>query len=171
MKWIKMFHSWVTAVKSWNADRMINHKSAEEHGMISKVRENFSKNKKTINIRDDFFQKTCCLSVTEAENDHNLRSRSFEFLKFSALIFFLSIRFTEFVAVRSNTSFFTSIKFIRSFVARSYALVWTMKSVKYSNVPELKLIKNQIVFGAITFPIFAAVLAWCWAVSDNEIIY
>ena len=46
-----------------------------------------------------------------------------------------------------------------------------MKFVKYSSVLELKLIENQIVFDAITFSIFAAVLAWCRAVSDNEIIY
>ena len=46
-----------------------------------------------------------------------------------------------------------------------------MKSVRYSSVSELKLIENQIAFGAITFPIFAAVLAWCRAVSDNEVIY
>ena len=101
----------------------MNHKFAEEHEMISKARENFSKDQKVINIRDDLFQKTCCLSAIETESDHNLRSRSLESLKLSALIFFLSIKFTEFVAVRSNTSFSTSIKLIKSFVARSYALV------------------------------------------------
>ena len=83
----------------------------------------------------------------------------------------MSIRFTEFVAVRFNTFLFTSIKFIKSFVARSYAFVWTMKSVRYNSVLELKLIKNQIVFDAETFSTSAAVLAWCRAVSDNEIIY
>ena len=67
---------------------MMNHKSAEEHEMISKTRENFSKNKRIINIRDDFFQKICCLSTIEAESDHNLRFRSFESLKLSALFFF-----------------------------------------------------------------------------------
>ena len=46
-----------------------------------------------------------------------------------------------------------------------------MKPVRYNNVLELKLIKNQIAFGAVTFSISAAVLAWCWAVSDNEVIY
>ena len=170
MKWIKMFRSWVAVVKSWNADRMMNHKFAE-HEMISKARENFSKNKEVINIRDDLFQKICCLLTIGTENDHNLKFRSFEFLKLSALFFLLSIRFTEFVAVRSSTSLSTSIKLIRSFVARFYALVWTMKFVKYSSVSELKLIENQIAFDAITFSIFAAVLAWCRAVSDNKIIY
>ena len=34
---------------------MINHKFAEEHKMISKTDENFSKDKRIINIRDDFF--------------------------------------------------------------------------------------------------------------------
>ena len=77
----------MSADKSWNADRMMNHKFAEEHEMISKVRENFSKNKRIINIRDDSFQKICCLSVIETENDHNLKSRSFKFLKLSAFIF------------------------------------------------------------------------------------
>ena len=33
----------------------MNHKSVKEHEMISKARENFSKNKKVINIRDDLF--------------------------------------------------------------------------------------------------------------------
>ena len=66
---------------------MMNHKFAEKHKMISKVRENFSKEKRIINIRDDFFQKTCCLSTIEIKNDHNLKSRSFEFLKLSAFIF------------------------------------------------------------------------------------
>ena len=65
----------------------MNHKSAEEHEMISKACENFSKNKRIINIRDNFFQKICCLSAIEAENDHNLESRLFESLKLSAFIF------------------------------------------------------------------------------------
>ena len=77
----------MTAVKSRDADRVMNHKFAEGHEMISKARENFSKDQRVINIRGDFFQKTCCLSVIEAESDHNLKSRSFEFLKFSAFIF------------------------------------------------------------------------------------
>ena len=149
---------------------MINHKSAE-HKMILKTRENFSKNKRVINIRDDLFQKTCYLSTIETESDHNLKSRSFEFLKLSAFSFSLSIRFTEFVVVRFSISFSTSIKLIKSLVARPYALVWTMKSVRYSSVSELKLIENQIVLDVITFPIFAAVLAWCRIVSDNKIIY
>ena len=93
------------------------------------------------------------------------------FWSFQYSFFPLSIRLTEFVVVRFNTFFSTSIKLIKFFIARSYALVWTMKSVKYSNVLELKLIKNQIVFDAITFSTFAAILAWCWVVSDNEIIY
>ena len=66
---------------------MMNHKSAKEHEMISKARENFSKNKRIINIRDDLFQKTDCLSAIETESDYNLRSRSFEFLKLSTFIF------------------------------------------------------------------------------------
>ena len=45
-----------------------------------------------------------------------------------------------------------------------------MKFVKYSSVFELKLIKNQIIFDAGTFSIFAAILAWCRAVSDNKVI-
>ena len=46
-----------------------------------------------------------------------------------------------------------------------------MKFVKYNNVSELKLIKNQIAFDAIIFSIFVAVLAWCRIISDNKIIY
>ena len=46
-----------------------------------------------------------------------------------------------------------------------------MKPVKYSNVFELKLIRDQIALDAVTFPISAAVLAWCQTVSDNEVIY
>ena len=88
MKWIKMFRSWMAAVKSWNADRVMNHKFAKKHEMISKVHENFSKDKRTISIRDDLFQKTCCLSTIETENDHNFKSRSFESLKLSIFIFF-----------------------------------------------------------------------------------
>ena len=149
----------------------MNHKFAEEHEMISKARENFSKNKRIINIRDDFFHKICWLSAIGTESDHSLKFHSLEFLKLSTLIFFLLIRLTEFVAVRFNTFFFTSIKIIKSLVARSYALVWTMKFVRYSSVFELKLIKNQIVLGAVTFSISAAVLAWCRAVFDNKIIY
>ena len=67
---------------------MMNHKSAEEHKMISKARENFNKNKKIINIRDDLFQKICCLSAIGTENNYNLKCRSFKFLKLSAFIFF-----------------------------------------------------------------------------------
>ena len=66
---------------------MMNHKSAEEHEMLSKTHENFSKDQRIINIRDDFFQKICCLSAIGAESDHNLKSRSLKFLKFSAFIF------------------------------------------------------------------------------------
>ena len=66
---------------------MINHKFAEEHEMISKSRENFSKDKKIINIRDNFFQKICCLLIIETKSDHNLKSHSFKFLKLSAFIF------------------------------------------------------------------------------------
>ena len=76
------------AVKSRDADRIMNHKFAEEHKMVSKTRENFGKNKRIINIRDNFFQKICCLSTIETENDHNLRSRSLKFLKFSVFNFF-----------------------------------------------------------------------------------
>ena len=46
-----------------------------------------------------------------------------------------------------------------------------MKFIKYSSVLELKLIENQITFGAVTFSIFAAVLTWCRAVLNNETIY
>ena len=66
---------------------MMNHKFAEEYEMISKAYENFSKNKRIINIRNDFFQKFCCLSTIKTENDHNLKSRSFKFLKLLTLIF------------------------------------------------------------------------------------
>ena len=90
---------------------------------------------------------------------------------FQHSFFPLSIKLTEFVVVRFSTFLSTSIKLIKSLVARPYALVWTMKSVRYSSVLELKLIKNQIAFGAVTFSISAAVLAWCRAVSDNEVIY
>ena len=65
---------------------MMNHKFAEEYKMISKTRENLNKDKRIINIHDDFFQKICCLSVIETESDHNLKSRLFKFLKL--LIFF-----------------------------------------------------------------------------------
>ena len=46
-----------------------------------------------------------------------------------------------------------------------------MKSIKYNHVFELKLTKNQIIFDAITFPIFVAIFAWCRIISDNKIIY
>ena len=105
MKWIKIFRNWMIVVKSWNADRMMNHKFVKEHEMILKAYENFSKNKRIINIRDDFFRKICCLSIIETENDHNLKSRSLKFLKLSVLIFFLSIKFIEFLVVRFNTFF------------------------------------------------------------------
>ena len=75
-------------VKSWDANRMMNHKSAEEHKMISKARKNFSKDKRIINIRDDLLQKICCLSAIETESDHNLKFRSLKFLKLSVFIFF-----------------------------------------------------------------------------------
>ena len=67
---------------------MMNHKFAERHKMISKTRENFNKDKKIINIRDNFFQKIYCLSVIETENNHNLKVRLFKSLKVSAFIFF-----------------------------------------------------------------------------------
>ena len=67
---------------------MMNHKSAEKYKMISKTRENFSKNKRIINIRDDFFQKICCLSIIKTENDYNLKFHSFKFIKFLTFIFF-----------------------------------------------------------------------------------
>ena len=66
---------------------MMNYKSTEEYKMISKTRKNFSKEKKTINIRNNFFQKIYYLSVIEIENDHNLKFLSFKFFKLSALIF------------------------------------------------------------------------------------
>ena len=56
--------------------------------MISKAREDFNKDKRVINIRNDFFQKICCLLTIKTENDYNLKSRSFKFLKLSTLIFF-----------------------------------------------------------------------------------
>ena len=118
-----------------------------------------------------FFRKSvaCQLSKQKAITIWNLAHLNL--WSFQHSFFFLSIRLTEFVAVRFNTSFFTSIKFIKSFVARFYALVWTMKFVKYSSVFELKLRENRIVFDVITFSIFAAVFTWCRTVSDNEIIY
>ena len=67
---------------------MMNHKFAKEHEMILKAREDFSKNQRIINIRDDFFQKICCLSTIKIKNNYNLKSRSFKFLKFSIFIFF-----------------------------------------------------------------------------------
>ena len=164
-----MFRSWVIVVKLWNADRMINHKSAKEHEMISKICENFSKNKRTINIRDDSFQKIYCLLVIETENNHNLRSDSFKFLKLSA--FFLSIKLIEFLVVRFNIFFPILIELIKFLVTRLYALVWTIKSVRYSSVFELTLIKNQIAFGVIKFSIFTAILAWYRIVFDNKMIY
>ena len=75
-------------IKLRNVDRMMNHKFAKEHEMISKARENFDKNTKIINIRDDFFQKICCLLVIKTESDHNLKSCSFKFLKLSTFNFF-----------------------------------------------------------------------------------
>ena len=93
------------------------------------------------------------------------------FWNFQHSFFSLSIKFIEFLVVRFNTSFFILIKLIKSFVVRSYALIWTIKSIKYSNVLELKLIKNQIVLDTITFSIFAAILTWCRVVLDNKVIY
>ena len=149
----------------------MNHKFAEEHEMILKTHENFSKNKRIINIRDDSFQKICCLSIIKIENDYNLKSCSFKFLKLLTFIFFLLIKFIEFLVIRFNTFLFISIKLIKSFVVPFYAFVWIMKSVKYSNVSELKLIKNQIVFDAVTFSTFVAIFVWCWIVFNNEVIY
>ena len=76
------------AVKSWNVNRMMNHKSTEEYEMISKTCKNFSKNKKIINIYDDLFQKICCLSTIKTKSNYNLKSSSFKFLKLSIFIFF-----------------------------------------------------------------------------------
>ena len=67
---------------------MMNHKFIKGHKIISKTRENFDKNKRIINIHNDFFQKTCCLSAIETENNHNLKSRFFKFLKLSTFSFF-----------------------------------------------------------------------------------
>ena len=125
--------------------------------MISKARENFRKNKRIVNICDNLFQKICCLSAIKIKNNHNLKFYSFKSLKLLTLIFSLSIKFIEFLVVRFNTFLFTSIKFIKSLVVRSYALVQTMKFIKYNNVFELKLIKNQIILSAITFSISAAI--------------
>ena len=55
MKWIKISCNWIIIVKSWNADSMMSCKSTEEYKIILKARENFSKNKRIINIYDDFF--------------------------------------------------------------------------------------------------------------------
>ena len=67
---------------------MMNYKFIKKHKMILKARENFNKNKRNINIHDNFFQKICYLSIIETENDHNLKFRLFKFLKLSALTFF-----------------------------------------------------------------------------------
>ena len=75
-------------IKSQNADRTMNYKFAKEYEMISKVYKNVNKNKSAINIRDDYFQKTYCLSAIETENDHNLKFRSYKSLKLSAFNFF-----------------------------------------------------------------------------------
>ena len=74
-------------VKLQNANQMMNYKFAKEYKMISKAHENFDKNERIINIRDDFFQKIYCLSAIETKSDHNLKSRSFKFLKLSAFDF------------------------------------------------------------------------------------
>ena len=68
----------------WNNESQIYKK----YEIISKTCEDFSKNKKIINIHNNLFQKICCLLIIKTENDHNLRSRLFKFLKLSALIFF-----------------------------------------------------------------------------------
>ena len=78
----------MTAVKSRNASRMMNHKSAKKHRMILKTHENFGKNIRIVNIPDDLFQKICCLSIIETKNDHNLKFRSLKSLKLSAFNFF-----------------------------------------------------------------------------------
>ena len=100
---------------------MMNQKFAEEYESISKIHKNFSKDKRIINIRDDLFQKFYCLSIIETENDHNLKSCSFKFLKLSA--FFLSIKLTEFLVIQFNIFFSRLIKFIKFLIARFYALV------------------------------------------------
>ena len=68
-------------------NRMMNHKFAEEHEMISKACENFSKNKRFINIHDDFFQKIYCLLTIDIRTDHNSEFFLSEFLKLSTLVF------------------------------------------------------------------------------------
>ena len=56
--------------------------------MISKAHENFSKDKKNINIHDNFFQKIYCLLTIDIKNNHNLKFLSLEFLKLLTFIFF-----------------------------------------------------------------------------------
>ena len=137
-----MFRSWMIIVKSRNADRMMNHKFVKEYKMISKSRKNFGKNKRIINIRDDFFFKSVVYQLSRQKTITIWNFAHLNFWNFQYSIFILSIKFTEFFVVRFNTFLFTSIKLIKSFIARFYALVETMKSVKYSNVLELKLIKD-----------------------------
>ena len=88
IKWIKIFRSWMIVIKLWSIDWVMNHKFIKRYEIISKTYENFSKDKRVINIYNDFFQKICCLSTIEIKNDHNLKSRSFKFLKLSIFIFF-----------------------------------------------------------------------------------
>ena len=68
----------------------MNHKFVKKHKIISKTCENVSKNKRIINIYDDFFQKIYRLLIIKIENDHNLKFRSFKLLKLLALIFFVN---------------------------------------------------------------------------------
>ena len=118
-----------------------------------------------------FFRRSVACQLSKQKTITIWNLVHLNFWNFQYLFFSLSIRLTEFIVVRFNTFLFILIKLIKSLVVRSYAFVWTMKFVKYSSVLELKLIKNQIVFNAITFSTSAAVLAWCRTVSDNKIIY
>ena len=118
-----------------------------------------------------FFRRSVAYQLSRQKTITIWNLAHLNFWSFQHSAFPLSIKFIEFLVVWSSIFLSTLIKLIKSFVARSYALVETIKSVKYNNVFELKLIKNQAVFDAITFSTFAAVLAWCRTVSDNKIIY
>ena len=102
---------------------MINHKFAKEYKIISKIYENFSKDKKVINICDNFFQKICCLSIIETENNHSLKFFSVKSLKLSSFILSLLIKFIEFFVVYFNIFFSTLIKLIKFFVVQFYMFV------------------------------------------------
>ena len=102
---------------------MMNYRFAKEHKMISKTRENFSRNKKIIDICDHFFQKICCLGIIETKDDHNVKYLLFKVLKLLIFISFLLMKLSEFLVVRFNTFLFILIKFIKFLVARFYALI------------------------------------------------